>query len=103
MNPFGKMDGREHSIQWLDREHNVDRLSLAGMLLGGTTSEVEKRNRGTKQRETKALIGICFATAYVVARSLWWVIIAHIIMISIYGDLFTRRLRRLAMEARPAP
>jgi hypothetical protein len=55
MNPFGKMDGGEHSIQWLDREHNVDRLSLAGMLLGDRTSEVEKKKSRNKAVRNKSL------------------------------------------------
>jgi hypothetical protein len=39
--------GREHSIQWLARELNVDRLSLAGRLLGGRASEVEAKRKFT--------------------------------------------------------
>jgi hypothetical protein len=39
--------GREHSIQWLARELNVDRLSLAGMLLGGRAPEVEAKKKFT--------------------------------------------------------
>ena len=39
--------GREHSIQWLARELNVDRLSLAGGLLGGRASEVERKRKFT--------------------------------------------------------
>ena len=39
--------GREHSIQWLVRELNVDRLSLAGMLLDGRASEVEAKKKFT--------------------------------------------------------
>ena len=39
--------GREHSIQWLARELNVDRLSLAGRLLGGRASEVDAKRKFT--------------------------------------------------------
>jgi hypothetical protein len=39
--------GREHSIQWLARELNVDRRSLAGMLLGGRASAVEAKKKFT--------------------------------------------------------
>lgn len=39
--------GRDHSIQWLARELNVDRLSLAGMLLGGRASAVEAKKKFT--------------------------------------------------------
>jgi len=39
--------GREHSIQWLARELNVDRLSLAGSLLGGGASEFEAKKKFT--------------------------------------------------------
>jgi hypothetical protein len=39
--------GREHSIQWLARELNIDRLSLAGGLLGGRASEVEAKRKFT--------------------------------------------------------
>ena len=39
--------GREHSIQWLARELNVDRLSLAGRLLGDRASEVEAKRKFT--------------------------------------------------------
>jgi len=34
-------------IQWLARELNVDRLSLAGRLLGGRASEVEAKRKFT--------------------------------------------------------
>ena len=44
------------------------------------------------------VIGFCFATGYVLTHSLWWLIVAHI-LISIFGDLFARRLMRLS----PAP
>ena len=44
------------------------------------------------------VIGFAFAAGYVLTHSLWWLIMAHI-MISIFGDLFTRRLMRLS----PAP
>jgi len=37
--------GREHSIQWLARELDVDRLSLAGRLLGGRHQEVEAKEK----------------------------------------------------------
>ena len=38
---------REHSIQWLARELNVNCLSLAGRLLGGRASEVEAKQKFT--------------------------------------------------------
>jgi membrane protease YdiL (CAAX protease family) len=41
------------------------------------------------------VIGFAFAAGYVLTHSLWWLIVAHI-MISIFGDLFTRRLMRLS-------
>lgn len=39
--------GREHSIQWLARELNVDCLSLSGRLLGGRASGVEAKRKFT--------------------------------------------------------
>ena len=39
--------GREHSIQWLARDLNVDRLSLAGGLLGDRASAVEAKRKFT--------------------------------------------------------
>jgi CAAX amino terminal protease family. len=45
------------------------------------------------------IIGFAFATGYVLTHSLWWLIVAHI-MISIFGDLFARRLMRLAPTPR---
>jgi hypothetical protein len=47
LEPQYSPDGREHSIQWLARERNVDCLSLAGRLLGGRASEVEAKRKFT--------------------------------------------------------
>jgi CAAX protease family protein len=40
-----------------------------------------------------ALVGVAFATAYVLTHSLWWLMLAHI-MVNVYGGLFYRRLIR---------
>lgn len=45
--------GREHSIQWLARELNADRLSLAGRLLGGRASEVEAKRKFTVAEDSE--------------------------------------------------
>jgi uncharacterized protein len=42
-----------------------------------------------------AFIGLAFATGYALTHSLWWLILAHV-MVNLFGDLFARRLARLS-------
>ena len=72
---------------------------LAGMwgaaLLSSLTFGVGHAYQGWIGIVRTTFIGFCFATGYVLTQSLWWLIVAHI-LISIFGDLFARRLMRLS-------
>jgi membrane protease YdiL (CAAX protease family) len=39
------------------------------------------------------LVGLAFATGYALSHSLWWLMLAHIIL-NVYGGLLARKLRR---------